>query len=104
MDKIKPNGNGNIKSTSELEGKTIKFPVTFELKAVLSGTVRDVDNKKNLTAVFTKFRVKHHFCYKKVSSKGTYASFTYEVTLGSKRQMDQLYAGLRQLKGLKFAL
>lgn len=96
--------NGNIKTAAQLEGKTIEFPVTFELKAVLSGTVSDADNKKNLTAVFVKLKVKHNFRSKTVSSKGTYASFTYEVTLNSKQQMDQLYGGLKQLKGLKFAL
>ncbi|MCF6171851.1 MAG: DUF493 domain-containing protein [Bacteroidales bacterium] len=102
MNKIK--ANGNIKSTAQPEGKTIEFPVTFELKAVLSGLVSDADNKKSLTTVFIRLKVKHDFRHKTVSSKGTYASFTYEVTLNSKQQMDQLYAGLKQLEGLKFAL
>jgi len=104
MDNIKSNGNGNLKNMANMEGKTIEFPVTFELKAVMQGTIPDEENKKRLVAVFNKLKIKHDYRSKKASSKGTYNSFTFEVTLSSKKLMDQLYADLKNVEGLKFAL
>ena len=31
----KSNGNGNIKSMADFEGKEIEFPVTYQMKAVM---------------------------------------------------------------------
>ncbi len=104
MDKIKRNGNGKMMNASVPEGGTIDFPVTFDLKAVMHGTVSDADNKERLVVVFDKLLVTHSFRRKKLSSKGTYVSFTYNVTLTSKQQMDLLYDALKRVEGLKFAL
>lgn len=102
MDKSK--SNGNLKNSSELDNKQINFPVTFNLKAVMEGTGSDAENKKKIIAVFTEFGIKNSYQEKKVSSKGTYTSFTFEVTLESKEEMEKLYARLKNVDGLKFAL
>lgn len=104
MDEIKSNGNGKLKTMADMKGKTIEFPVTFELKAVMQGTVPDEESKKRLVAVFNNLKIKHDYRSKKTSSKGTYNSFTFEVTLSSKKRMDQLYADLKNVEGLKIAL
>jgi len=105
MEKNKLNGNGNMKKMSGLEGEAaIEFPVTFELKAVMMGTDSDTENKGKLAVVFDKLKIKHNYRDKKISSKGTYSSFTYEVTLSSKQKMDNLYIDLKDVEGLKFAL
>lgn len=87
-----------------MDGKAIEFPVTFELKVVMMGTDTDIENKGKLVAVFTKLKINHNYLNKKTSSKGTYTSFTYRVTLVGKQQMDHLYAVLKDVEGLKFAL
>ncbi len=104
MEKTKSNGNGKLKSMSDMEGKAIEFPVTFELKAVMQGTDSDTENKGKLVAVFDKLKIKNRYLDKKISSKGTYTSFTFEVSLNSKEQMDTLYVVLKDVEGLKFAL
>jgi len=104
MSKISSNGNGQLKSMSDLEGKAIEFPVTFELKAVMQGSGNDTESKSKLAVVFLQFKVKHDYLHKKVSSKGTYTSFTFRVNLKSRKQMDDLYAALKGVDGLKFAV
>lgn len=98
------NGNGNIKSTADLQEQKIDFPVTFKLKAVMVGSESDEDNKQKLTNVFTSNIVDYKFLDKKVSSKGSYASFSFEVTLNSREQMNKLYEDLKKIKELKFAV
>ena len=104
MDKIKSNGNGKLKSMADMKEKVIEFPVTFELKAVMMGTDMDAENKGKLVTVFDKLKIPHKYRDKKISSKGTYTSFTFGVSLDSKDIMDKLYADLKNVEGLKFAL
>jgi len=102
--KLNGNGNGNFKTMADLEGKEIEFPVTFHLKAVMTGTENDDDNKQKLVDVFTRNDIDYRYHDKKVSSKGSYVSFTYEVTLTSREQMKLLYDDLRKIKEIKFAV
>jgi len=41
---------------------------------------------------------------KNKSSKGSYVSFTYEVTLNNRQTMNRLYELLKKIENLKFAL
>jgi len=100
----KSNGNGNIKSMADFEGKEIEFPVTYQMKAVMIGTENDDDNKQKLVIVFMRHEIAYSYLNKKVSSKGSYVSFTYQVTLTSREQMNKLYADLKKIKELKFAV
>jgi len=104
MKKSKLNGNGHFRTMAGFEGRDIEFPVTFHLKAVMTGTQNDDDNKQKLVDVFSRHKIDYRYHDKKVSSKGSYVSFTYEVTLISREQMKLLYADLRKIKGLKFAV
>jgi len=104
MKKSKLNGNGHFKTMADFEGKEIDFPVTFHLKAVLTGTKNDDENKQSLVDVFVRHNINYRYHDKKVSSKGSYVSFTYEVTLVNHEQMKLLYADLRKIKELKFAV
>ncbi len=97
-------GNGNGKGKNPFEGKTIDFPVTFTLKAVMDATISDDDHIAALTGVFELLDISHNYKNKRLSSKGNYVSFTYLVTLVTKQQMDSMYGKLKQIKGLKFAL
>ena len=104
MKKSKLNGNGHFKTMADFEGREIEFPVTFHFKAVMTGTENDDDNKQKLVNVFLKHKIDYNYHDKKVSSKGSYVSFTYEITLGSREQMKKLYGDLKKIKALKFAV
>lgn len=98
------NGNSNNKRAVSIDGKEIEFPVTYQLKAVMTGTKSDDENKKKLVAIFEKQEISYRYINKKVSSKGAYTSYTYEVTVNSRPQMDALYSELKKIKELKFAV
>ena len=98
------NGKEQNSQVNPFEGEEIKFPVTFQLKAVMVGTGKDDTHKSELEGVFTKQKVAFEYLDKKESSKGAYTSFTYQVTLDNRIQMDALYADLKKIKELKFAV
>ncbi|NOX85710.1 MAG: DUF493 domain-containing protein [Chlorobi bacterium] len=98
------NGNGKFKTVSDFEGEEIIFPVTYHLKTVMKGIEKEESHKNDLVQLFDLLEIRYAYQSKKISSKGAYISFTYEVTLVSKQQMDDLYAGLGKIKAIKFAL
>jgi putative lipoic acid-binding regulatory protein len=102
MSKIKTNGGGQFKSAADFKGQEIEFPVTYNLKAVLPANRED--NNERIEKVLTKNKINFSFKSKKVSSKGTYASFTYQVSLENKSQMEKLYSDLNSIEDLKFAI
>ena len=104
MKKINKNHNGGVKKATDLHSHDIEFPVTYHLKAVMDGTEDDDQNKLKLTEVFHKLDINYRYHDKRVSAKGNYVSYTYEVTLEQKSQMDRLYADLKEIKELKFAV
>jgi len=82
----------------------VEFPVTFDLKAVINTTISEKENMTNLVAVFDALKVNNSYIGNKKSSKGTYVSYNYKVTLISKSQLEKLYDDLKSVPGLKFAL
>ena len=100
----KTNSNGRPKTADDFKGQEIEFPVTYQLKAVMIGTENDDDNKEKLVEVFKKLNIPYKYLDKRMSTKGAYVSFTYEVTLESKSQMDRFYTQLKTIKELKFAV
>jgi len=108
----KYNGNGkehklNLTGPSQPideQKQNIEFPVTFTLKAVMTGTRNDDDNKQDIVDVLKGLEIAYAYVDKKISTKGTYTSFSYKVTLVDKEQMYDMYAGLRAIENLKFAL
>lgn len=101
---VENNQNGSAKDADPFKDKKIEFPVTFELKAVMVEDGDHARNKEKLEAEFNKQQLVHQFVAEKVSSKGSYISYTYSITLDSKEQMEKLYEDLKGVEGLKFAL
>jgi len=99
--KISANGGANKGPFNKEE---INYPIEFNFKAMMDATINDDDNKQSLVEVFNRLAIKHFYHDKKISSKGTYVSFTYKITIVSKDKMKQLYAEIKLVKGLKFAL
>ena len=100
----KINTNGSAKQMGEISTEEIIYPIDFDFKAVMDATIYDDDNKQSLIDVFNKFKINYQYSDKKISGKGTYASFTFKITIESKEIMKSFYEELKSIKGLKFAL
>jgi len=101
---LRKNGNGDSKGADIFHGKEVKYPVSFEMKSVMDFNDNDARNKASLEKVFMDQQVVFRFVSQKVSSKGSYMSYTYHVTIVSKGQMEKMYLALKSVEGLKFAL
>ena len=101
---MKNNTNGNSKNNSPFQNEEIEFPVTFELKAVMVESGDDTANKIKLEQVYKEQNVEYKYVSEKMSSKGSYISYTYSVTLISKEQLEKTYGALKNVEGLKFAV
>lgn len=97
-------GNGHSPVPGPWDSKTLKFPVKYHLKAVLEASQGEKTHRQNLETVFESLDVPYFFNNSRPSTKGNYISYTYEVTLQSKAQLEKLYEKLKSVAGLKFAL
>ncbi len=103
MNNEKPT-NGHSTDNPISKEETLKFPVTFQLKAVFDLQHSEDQNKTNLETVLNKLEIKNSFINSKQSSKGNFSSLSYEVSIDNKELMDKLYAELKTISGLKMAL
>jgi len=101
---VKKSSNGNGKNPDIFHGQEVIYPVSFEMKSVMVFSNNDSDNKEKLEQVFIDQKVDFRYVSKKASGKGAYMSYTYHITLTSKKQLDSVYRALKTVKGLKFAL
>ena len=101
---VKNTTNGNSKNNDPFQNEKIEFPVTFELKAVMVKSGDGAANKKKLEKVFSDQDVDYKYVAEKASSKGSYISYTYSVSMASKEQLDKTYGALKNVEGLKFAV
>ncbi|HEY9113823.1 MAG TPA: DUF493 domain-containing protein [Bacteroidales bacterium] len=102
--KHKSNGNGNLKKIEDIKQEPIIYPVTYDLKAVMDGVEETEESKTKIVKVLDQHKLNYHYKSKKHSSKGTYVSFTFQVTIESQQQMLEVYNDLKKLDGLKFAV
>jgi len=100
----KISSNGKPKIQVDLSDQEVKYPIDFDFKALMDATINDDENKENIIEVFQKNNIKYLYHDKKISTKGTYVSFTFKITIISKEVMQKFYADLKAVKGLKFAL
>lgn len=98
------NGNSNRKDPFNPKNEDLKFPVKYPLKAIFVQPERENNYKSQLKNTFEILKVKYHLLDRKLSKKGNYISFTFEVFIENRTQMNELYEALREMDGLKFAL
>ena len=87
-----------------MNNEELQFPVTYGLKAVMTASHSDMENRKRLTNIFDELKIDYTYLNRSQSSKGSYMSFTYSVTLNDRQTMNRLYALLKEIENLKFAL
>lgn len=102
-DKTPQNGGGK-NGIKKLENVSLEFPATFQLKVVMVATSTDDENKNKISSLLGSLKIVNNYINSKSSSKGTYISYHYNVTLISKSQMETMYQQLKSVPGLKFAI
>ena len=90
--------------SNPFNGKELDFPVTFDLKVIMDGTVPDHDNKTDIARILYELEIPFSHWAKRLSTKGNYVRFSVSITLDSKEKMDELYDELRKIDSLKFAV
>lgn len=86
-------------------GKTeIPFPQSFDLKLIVEAGYPEEQTKEAIGLALARSGVEYRFVNILASTKGRYLSYAYHVTVDSKQQMDCLYAEVRDVPGIRFAL
>lgn len=90
--------------TCVLGNEKIEFPVTYELKLVVTTGIPVVMSKDGAVQIFDDLKIPYTFLKEKLSSNKNYSSLTYRITLIDKLQMEELYTKLKNLPALKMAI
>lgn len=104
MDNKNVNGGNGDGKVCQTFGESVKYPVKFDLKAIIDATIKPEDSIKAMEKLFKEFKVPFSDWRQKSSSGGKYISYTVSVDIDNQKQMDELYSALKKLPGLKFAL
>ena len=85
--------------------KEIKYPVTIDLKVIMTSDAGDEKNMSDLNKILSKFDVplKKEWIVSK-SNAGNYMCYTGKVYIASKDVMYLLFEELKKHQGVKFAI
>jgi putative lipoic acid-binding regulatory protein len=95
------NGDGRYCHTF---GDSVKYPVQFDLKAIIDAGIAEEESIASLEVVLKKNKVPFENWRQKSSSGGKYISYTVSVEIKSQKQLEKVYKELKTIPGLKFAL
>lgn len=95
------NGDGRYCHTF---GDSVKYPVKFDLKAIIDAGIKEDESIASIEAVLKNNKVPFENWRQKSSSGGKYISYTVSVEIESQAQLEKLYKELKSVPGLKFAL
>lgn len=96
--------NGGDKSCNLFGKETVKYPVKFDLKAIVDASIAPEETQKNLEKVLNQQKVPFSDWRTKSSSGGKYTSYTVSVDIENKEMLDTVYAEIKKVPGLKFAM
>ena len=100
----KPGGNGEDKTCNLFNRESVNYPVKFDLKAIIEATIEKEKSIKNIEKVLKKYNLPYENWRTRPSSGGKYLSYTVSIEIQSKQELDEVYADLKKIPGLKFAL
>jgi len=84
--------------------ESLHFPVNYDLKVIMVSHGNDEKNRSKVKAILERLSIPNSDWRSKKSSKGNYISISINVTINSRYVFDSLYADLRKLEGIKFAI
>jgi Uncharacterized conserved protein len=82
----------------------LQYPINFDIKLIISAEYPVDSTKSKIDEVFEECHVASVFNNVRASSKGNYLSYSFNVLIIDKEQMDITYESLKEIPGLKFAL
>ena len=88
-----------------IQEREIKYPVTIDLKVIMTSESGDEKNISDLNKILSKFDVplKKEWIVSK-SNAGNYMCYTGKVYIASKDIMYMLFEELKKHQGVKFAI
>jgi len=88
-----------------IQQKEIKYPVTIDLKVIMTSDAGDEKNISDLNKILSKFDIplKKEWTVSK-SNAGNYISYTGKVYIASKDIMYMLFEELKRHQSVKFAI
>ena len=98
------NGGSNGRACNLFGRESVKYPVKFDLKAIIDASIDAKESISSMEAIFKKFDVAFENWRQKSSSGGKYISYTVTIDIVNQKQLEDVYAELKKVKGLKFAL
>ncbi len=85
-------------------GKKIEFPIDYNIKIIMDGTIPDELNKNEILKIFNALEIPNKEWKKRMSKEGKYVSFTISVNIKDQETFDRLYKDLNEIKGVKWAV
>lgn len=82
----------------------IEFPINFDIKIIMFSMTGEDRNNKIIDEIMSHFEIKYSHKGKKYSSNGKYISYTVNITVKDKPQMEALYQKLKEIPEIKYAL
>lgn len=82
----------------------IPFPQIFYLKVIFDTAIPEIQREIDMAEVFDKHMVPFSDITVKNSSKGAFISYSIKVELVSHDQMQNMYADLKKISGVKVAM
>lgn len=84
--------------------ENIKFPVSFQLKAIFDNSISSDQHINNLKKLLLKLNIEFHQFTSKLSSNSKYISISVAVKIDDKKTFDELYTELKLMPAIKYAL
>ena len=100
----KKGGNGGGKSCNLFCGESVNYPVIFDLKVIIETSIDANESQKSLESLLKKLKVPFSDWRRRPSSGGKYISFTVSVDIDSAELLEKMYAKIKEVSGVKFAI
>jgi putative lipoic acid-binding regulatory protein len=84
--------------------EAVEFPVSYDLKVFMDGTIPDEDNKVEVARRLYELEIPFSHWEKRLSKKGNYVCFTVSITVDDNHTFKSLYEELESIPGLKLAI
>ncbi len=98
------NGNDSEKKCNLFGDEKIRYPINFDLKVIMDKKKTDEENIASLEGLLKKSNIPYSDFRKKQSSKGTYTSYTVNITMNSQDILEKFYADLKIIPGVIYAI
>ena len=84
--------------------KQVLYPQNFDIKLIIAAEIPIEESKQNISQALNESRTVHSFVNVRSSGKGNYFSYCYNIDIESQAHLESVYAILKNVPGLKFAL